>query len=714
MAGEVRFVLVVLSFLLFLSLHLSAADSAAPTGPPKAKVEPVTDDYFGTKVVDNYRWLENGDSPESQEYARQQLAYTRSILDPLPSRDAIHQRLSELLNIGTVNAPQIGGEYYFYTKRDGGQNQPVLYVRKGVHGEDRILVDPNTLAADGTVALDWWYSTDDGKYVTYGTSHSGDEISTLRILETATGKLLPDTIERARAASVAWRPDHSGFFYTKYPNRGDVAEGQENYNRHVFYHKLGDDVSKDKLIFGAGRDPQDWPNVDISEDGRWLSIAVEQGWTKSELFVASVADALQGTSPVKVTDGKNFLYSGSVYKGQLYITTNEDAPRYRVFRVDAANPARANWKELIPQTEAVLQGIAFAGGKIFAQYEHDASSELKILSLDGKPERNIPLPTIGTVFSSGSKYDSHEIFYAFHSFTVPPTVYRYDVDTNKSEVWAQVKADVNSSDYEVKQVFYPSKDGTKIPMFIVHKKGLKLDGTNPTLLTGYGGFNISETPAFSRGTYLWMEHGGVYALANLRGGAEYGEDWHRAGMLGNKQNVFDDFIAAGEYLVREKYTSPAHLAIQGGSNGGLLMGAALTQRPDLFKAVICAVPLLDMLRFQNFLIAKLWVPEYGSSEHKEQFDWIYKYSPYQHVKPGAEYPAIMFMTADSDTRVSPIHAKKMAALMQAQAANGASKERPILLRIEPKAGHGAGKPVAKQIEEGTDVWSFLFWQLGVK
>ncbi len=725
MAADFRIILLLGSLVLAVSATVFAGDAAAPTGPPKAKVEPVTDDYFGTKVVDNYRWLENGESQESQEYARQQLAYTRSILDPLPGRDAIHKRLSELLNIGTVNAPQIGGKggsssdaYYFYTKRDGGQNQPALYVRKGVHGEDRVLVDPNTLAADGTVALDWWYATDDGKYVTYGTSHSGDEISTLHILETSTGKLLADTIERCRAASVAWRPDGSGFFYTRYPKKGEVADGQEAYNRHVFYHHLGDDPATDKLIFGEGRDPQDWANVDLSEDGQWLTINVEQGWAKSEAYVMNVADAASASKPVKITEGKNFLYNATVYKGQLYITTNEDAPRYHVFHTDPAHPARANWKKLIPQTDAVLQGFSFVetatGGKIFAQYEHNASSELKILTLDGKAATDIPLPTIGSVYSAGSKHDRSEIFYAFHSFTVPPSVYRYDVATGKSEVWASVKADVNSAAYDAKQVWYTSKDGTKVPMFLVHKKGLKLNGTNPTLLTGYGGFNVSETPAFSRGAYLWMEHGGVYALANLRGGAEFGEDWHRAGMLANKQNVFDDFIAAGEYLVREKYTSPAHLAIQGGSNGGLLMGAALTQRPDLFRAVVCAVPLLDMLRYQDFLIAKLWVPEYGSSEVKEQFDWIYKYSPYQHVKAGTEYPAILFMTADSDTRVSPIHAKKMAALMQAQAANGASTERPILLRIEPKAGHGAGKPVAKQIEEGTDVWSFLFWQLGVR
>ena len=484
------------------------------------------------------------------------------------------------------------------------------------------------------------------------------------------------------------------------------------YNRHVFFHLLGDDVDHDDKIFGEGRDPEDWPNVHLSNDGRWLLITVEQGWTKSELFLK---DLQKDTPPTRVTTGKEFLYAGEVYDGKLYITTNEDAPRYRVFVTDAGDYERDHWKELIPQSDAVLQGTAVFGRKLFAQYEQNASSQLKIFDLDGKKLTDLALPAIGTVFGSGGRWNRDEVFYGFQSFTFAPSIYRYDLKDNSTTLWTKVEApSIDPSAYDVAQEWFKSKDGTRVPMFIVHKKGLTKNGKNPTLLTGYGGFNVSLTPTFSRTAYLWMEHGGIYAVANLRGGAEFGEDWHRAGMLEKKQNVFDDMIAAAQHLISEKYTDAKHLAIQGGSNGGLLMGAMITQRPDLFRAVVCQVPLLDMLHYQDFQIAKLWIPEYGSAENPEQFKWLYAYSPYHHVKSGAEYPAVLFMTADTDTRVDPMHAKKMTAEMQAEARNGSSRTRPILLRIESKAGHGAGKPVTKQIEEFTDVYSFLFWQLGVK
>ena len=702
-----------------------AADSENPAisaGPPKAKISPVEDTLHGHKIVDPYRYLENPGDPDTKLYVERELAYTRSILDPLPGRDKINSRLSQLLEIGTVGAPQMGGPYYFHTRREGLQNQPVLYVREGLNGDDRVLFDVNTMSSDGTVALDWWYASEDGKYVAYGTSVSGSELSTLRVIETATSKLLPDAIERTRAASLAWKPDNSGFFYTRYPKKGDVAEGQEVYHRHVFYHALGDDPSRDTLIFGEGRDPENWPNVHLSEDGRWLLIDEEQGWTKTELFLK---DLISKNPPVKITTDKNYRYGGDFFEGKLFITTNEDAPRYRVFVTDTKNPRRENWKEIIPQSDAVLQGASVTGGNLLAQYEHNATSELKLFALDGKKLADISLPAIGSVFAASGRYDRDEIFFGFQSFTVPPSVYRVDLNkvaankavssSEQNALWAKVEApSIDPSAYDVEQVWYKSKDGIKIPMFIVSKKGIAKNGKNPTLLTGYGGFNVSLTPAFNRSMYLWMEHGGIYAVANLRGGAEFGEDWHRAGMLDKKQNVFDDFIAAGEYLAAQKYTDRGHLAIYGGSNGGLLMGAMITQRPDLFRAVVCAVPLLDMLRYQNFQIAKLWIPEYGSAEDAKQFDWLYAYSPYHHVKAGQEYPAILFMTGDTDTRVDPMHAKKMAALMQKEAKNGASKDKPILLRIETKAGHGAGKPVAKQIEESTDMYSFLFWQLGVK
>ena len=693
-----------------------AGDSTAPAGPPKAKVAPVEDTVQGHKIVDRYRYLENPSDPDTKLYVEQELGYTRSILDPLPGRDKINARLSQLLEIGTVGAPQMGGKYYFHTRRDGNQNQPILYIREGLNGglkdEDRVLVDVNKMSSDGTVALDWWYAAEDGKYVAYGTSASGSEESTLHIIESATGKVLPDTIERTRFASVAWMKDSSAFYYTRNPKKGEVPDGEEVYHVKVFYHRIGSDPAKDPLIFGEGRNPQDVPNVTLSEDDRWLLINVGEGWTKTEMYLQ---DLQSKNPPLEITTGKDFLYGAEFFEGKLYITTNEDAPHYRVFVADAASAKRDNWKELIPQSDAVLQNASVTGGKLLAQYEHNATSELKLFGLDGKNLADVPLPAIGDVFSASGRYDRNEIFFGFQSFTVPPSIYRVDLADVKRALWAKVDApSIDPSAYDVQQVWYSSKDGTKVPMFVVSKKGIERNGKNPTLLTGYGGFNISMTPAFNRSMYLWMEHGGIYAVANLRGGSEFGEDWHRAGMLEKKQNVFDDFIAAGEYLIAQKYTDRDHLAIFGGSNGGLLMGAMITQRPDLFRAVVCAVPLLDMLRYQNFQIAKLWIPEYGSAEDAKQFDWLYAYSPYHHVKPGQEYPAILFMTGDTDTRVDPMHAKKMAALMQAEAKNGASQQKPILLRIETKAGHGQGKPVTKQIEESTDMYSFLFWQLGVK
>jgi prolyl oligopeptidase len=705
-----------------------AEDSTVPSGlagPPKAKVAPVEDTVQGHKIVDRYRYLEDPNDPDTKLYVEQEFNYTRALLDPLPGRDKINARLSQLLEIGTVGTPQMGGKYYFHTRREGTQNQPILYVREGVNGGlnddpnrdglnrgDRVLVDVNRMSTDGTVALDWWFAAEDGKYVAYGTSASGSEESTLRIVESATGKVLPDTIDRTRFASVAWMKDSSAFYYTRNPKKGEVPDGEEVYHVKVFYHQIGSDPAHDPLIFGEGRKPQDVPSVTLSEDDRWLLIDVGEGWTKTEMYLQ---DLQSKNPPLEITTGKDFLYGADFFAGKLYITTNEDAPHFRVFVADATNPKRENWKELIPQTDAVLQGASVTGGKLLTQYEHNVTSELKLFGLDGKKLADIPLPAIGSVFSASGRYDRNEIFFGFQSFTVPPSIYRVALTDVKSALWAKVDAPpIDPSAYEVQQVWYTSKDGTKVPMFVVSKKGIEKNGKNPTLLTGYGGFNISMTPTFDRSMFLWMEHGGIYAVANLRGGSEFGEDWHRAGMLEKKQSVFDDFIAAAEYLIAQKYTDRDRLAISGGSNGGLLMGAMITQRPDLFRAVVCQVPLLDMLRYQNFQIAKLWIPEYGSADDAKQFDWLYAYSPYHHVKPGQEYPAILFMTGDTDTRVDPMHAKKMAALMQAEAKNGASKERPILLRIETKAGHGQGKPVAKQIEERTDMYSFLFWQLGIK
>ena len=712
LGGRLLWTLAAFSVLAAVAWTEDTPTQTAPAAPPKAKIEPVVDDLHGQKITDNYRWLEDSASPETQEYVREELNYTRSVLDPLPGRQQIQERLTQLSSIGTIGAPQVAGPYYFYTRREGAQNQPVLLVREGVHGKDRALVDANQMASDGTVALDWWYPSDDGKYVAYGTSHSGSEESTLYVIETATGKLLSDTIERTRFASVAWKKDNSGFYYTRHPRKGEVPEGEEVYHVKIFYHPLGKDSGNDPLIFGDKLGAQDMPGVQLADDDdRWLLISAAQGWAKTNLYLQ---DLQAGTAPVEVTGGKDFVYGAEIFGGKLYILTNENAPHYRVFVVDAANPKRENWKEIIPQNDAVLQNVSIFGGKLFTQYEKNASSQLRMFDLEGKPLGEIALPAIGTAAGIGGRWDRNEMFFGFQSFTVPASVYEVELASRKTELWDRVHAPIDPSAYEVKQLWFNSKDGAKVPMFVFHKKGIVLNGKNPVLLVGYGGFNVSLTPSFMASRFLWLEHGGVFAVANLRGGAEFGEEWHRAGMLENKQNVFDDFIAAAEYLIAQKYTDKDHLAIQGGSNGGLLMGVMMTQRPDLFRAVVCQVPLLDMLRYQNFQIAKLWIPEYGSADDPKQFQWLYAYSPYHHMKPGTEYPAILFMTADSDTRVDPMHAKKMAALMQAEAANGQSRERPILLRIETKAGHGAGKPIAKQIEEGVDIYSFLFWQLGVK
>jgi prolyl oligopeptidase len=698
------------------SQKLAASEPTSKmTAPPKAKIEIVVDDYHGHKISDPYRWLEDSKSPETRQFVEEQNSYAQQVLDAIPGKDKLRSRLEQLLSIGRLEAPYPAGNYYFYEKREGQQNQPVIYVREGLNGKDRALVDVNDLAPDGTVALDWWHPSHDGKYIAYGTSPNGSEISTLQIIETASGKLLPEKIWRTRAASVAWLPDNSGFYYTRYPRPGEVPAGQEMYNRHVFFHKLGNaestDGLKDPLVFGEGIDPTHWPNVSLSNDGKWLLVLIDEGWTKNEIYLKNLADP--NSKFVPLTSGKNFLYYAAAVDGQLYIVTNEGAPRYRVFKTACTDPEQSKWKEIIPQGDAVIEAWPrIIGGRLFVHYLRNASSSLSVYDLAGKHIADVAMPTMGSLIGGvGGQWDSKEAFFAFHSYAMPPTAYRVTLDGKISE-FLRVKSDVDPGQYAVKQVRFNSKDGTSIPMFIVHKKGLALNGKNPTVLSGYGGFNLARTPFFDRNAMLLLlEHGGIYADVQLRGGNEFGEEWHRAGMLDKKQNVFDDFIAAAEYLVAQKYTDKDHLAIQGGSNGGLLMGAAFTQRPDLFRAVVCQVPLLDMLRYQRFQIAKLWVPEYGSADDPKQFDWIYAYSPYQHVKQGATYPAIFFMTADSDTRVDPMHAKKMTALLQAQAANG--PDRPILLRVDTKAGHGIGKPIGKLLEDDLDIWSFVFWQLGI-
>jgi len=703
-------ILRIASFLvLSVTLSLTAGDGGGrkPAYPP-TKIDNINDTLHGVTVVDPYRWLENGDTPEVREWTEKQNTFTRSILDKLPGREKVHDQLDKLLNVGSLAGGVPRKDRIFFTRREGKQNQPILYVQ--INDAAKVVVDPNPLSADGTITLDWWFPSKDGKLVAYGLSAAGSEQSTLHIRDVDAGKDLSDTIERTRACSVAWTPGSKGFYYTRYPKPGSVLKGEENYNRHVYYHEIGVEPAQDAEIFGAGRPAQDWPNVALSPDGRWLVVTEQKGWAKSEVFFK---DLLKNEDFNPLVENVDAVFTVTPRDDGLYVLTNDHAPRYKLYRIDPLKPARAQWKELIAEGKDVLESVAPIGKHLVCLYQHQATSQLRVFNRDGSSERDVPLPTLGSVAGLAGEAEGHEIFFSFQSYTVPPSIYQLDLDAKAEtpKLWQKVKMPVDLSSEQVEQVKYPSKDGTEITMFLISKKGLAKNGKTPTVLYGYGGFNISMTPIFNPTRFLpIVEQGGIMAVANLRGGSEYGEDWHRSGMLGKKQNVFDDFIAAAEYLVKEKYTDKEHLAIMGGSNGGLLVGAALTQRPDLFKAVACAVPLLDMLRYQKFLIAKLWIPEYGSADDSDQFKWLYAYSPYHRVKNGTAYPAVLLTTAESDSRVDPLHARKMAARLQA----ATSSDQPIMLRLEPKAGHGAGKPRSKVLEEATDVWSFLFKELGVK
>ncbi|HLL16231.1 MAG TPA: prolyl oligopeptidase family serine peptidase [Pyrinomonadaceae bacterium] len=677
--------------------------------PPATRAETLVETLHGVKVSDPFRWLEQGESGEVRAWTDAQNAHTRRALDSLPARAAINQRLSQLLSIGTLSAPAPRRGRYFYTRREGQQNQPVLYVREGVQGTERVLLDPNALSTDGTIALDWWYESHDGKRLAYGLSEGGSEQSTLYVLDVDTGRNLKDKIPYTRAASLAWLPAGDGFYYTRFPAPGAVAKGEENYHRRVFLHRLGDDPLNDAEVFRREEKPTEWPGVGLSRDGRWLTITVSRGPGKNDLYLRDLRD--ETSKLVAVAEGEDASYSARVVNNRLYILTTEGAAKGRIFETAAANPKRSAWRELIPESQDVgISSFTVLGEQILVHGLARAASRIRAFTREGKFLRDVKLPILGTAGAMNSEEGGGEAFFSFASYALVPTVYRYEAATGALDAWARVDAPtVDAKAIEVKQVFYPSKDGTNVSMFVVHRRGLKYDGANPTLLYGYGGFNVSQTPAFNRGLNLWLERGGVYAVANLRGGGEYGEGWHKRGMLGAKQNVFDDFIAAAEYLIKQKITSRGRLAIQGGSNGGLLVAAAMTQRPELFRAVVCAVPLTDMLRYQRFLIARLWIPEYGTAEDPRQFAYLHAYSPYHRVAAGAQYPATLITTAESDSRVDPLHARKFAAALQT--AN--RSPNPILLRVETKAGHGAGKPLAKQIAEATDVWSFLFWQLGV-
>jgi prolyl oligopeptidase len=540
----------------------------------------------------------------------------------------------------------------------------------------------------------------DGKLLMYGVREGGADEVTGVILDIDSRKELPDRFPKARYSGIGFTPDKKGIYYSRY----------ENYvGSRVMYHEMGTDVSKDVEIFGKGYGPTEIISPDVSRDGKWLTIFVSHGSAarKIEVYVQDLEKKGPITPVVNDIDAN---FNGTVENGHLYMLTNWQAPNRRIIDVDLKNPARESWRTVVPEATFVITGIRLAGGKIFVNYLENVSTKMKVFDPSGKLVRDVPIPPLGSASSMQGEWDKDEAFYSFSSYKQPFTIYRYQVSTGKQEQWARINVPVNTEQIEVKQVWYESKDKTKIPMYVAYKKGMKLDGTNPTYLTAYGGFNSSMTPGFSTFAAYWIEQGGVYAVPNLRGGGEFGEKWHAAGMLEKKQNVFDDFIGAAEWLIKNRYTSQPKLAIAGGSNGGLLVGAAVTQRPDLYQAVVCSYPLLDMIRYDKFLVAKFWVPEYGSAEKEDQFKYLLAYSPYQNVKKGVKYPAVLFITGDSDTRVAPLHARKMAALMQAM--NGSDK--PILLHYDTKAGHSGGTPVSKQIEDLTDTLSFLFWQLGMK
>lgn len=700
-----------------LALSLPAA-AAPPAAPPPTEARPVTDVLHGESIVDPYRWLEGdakgGLTPEVNAWTDAQLAYTRQVLDNLPGRKTVEDRLRELMEVGAITAPRMRGNRYFYGKREGNENQARVFVREGLSGAPKLLLDPNTLDAKGLVTISWTSPDPAGKLLAFGMYRAGDENSTLYVLDVDSGRWLADEIP-GKVGSVDWLPDSSGFFYRNLENVKDPYSGQ------VMFHRLGTHPRQDVRLFRQYTKEENaklattyGPGFSISEDGRWGFLGYATGTSTNDLWAVDL-DRWKRTGEFVKTDvivGSESTSRGTSLGDTLFLHTTDGAKNGRVVAVDLNAPARAGWKTLVPERKDVsIRGVSLARGILVVSLLKDAATRIELYALDGRPLGELPLPGIGTAFLSTSE-DRTEAFLTFTSFNEPSGVYRVDLATKKVELWERPKVPVDPSLVEVKQVFYPSKDGTKVPMFVIHKKGLKLDGSNPTLLYAYGGFNVSQTPSFSATLFPWFEAGGVYALAGLRGGGEYGDAWHEAGMLERKQNVYDDFIAAAEWLIAQKYTKPAKLAVSGGSNGGLLTGAVLTQRPELFGAVISAVPLLDMLRYQSFLMARYWIPEYGTAENPEHFRFLKAYSPYHNVKKGTAYPAVLLTAGENDSRVHPLHARKMAALLQAStASNPATK--PILLWVDREAGHGQGKPLALRVRDAADQRMFLMWQLGM-
>lgn len=697
-----------IAFLASCQAKKESVESMGLIYPETRKDTTVVDEYFGTKVVDPYRWLENDTSQETESWVKAQNKLTQEYLKSIPYRSKIAQRYEKLFNYPKLSSPRKVGDYYFFYKNDGLQNQSVIYYQKGLNGEPHVFIDPNLLSEDGTVSIGLSGASDDNKYIAYTWQQSGSDWVDIKVREIATNTDLKDELTWVKFSGASWYKD--GFYYSRYPESNEETKySAANEYHQVYYHKLGTSQDADKLIYEDRESPKMYHYGATTEEDEYLIIYKQQGTEGNQLIFKKPGSEEEFQVLVEGYANKNSVVN--FIDGNFLVRTNVGAPNYRLVAIDPANPAPENWTEIIPESENLLESVGTGGGKMYASYLIDATNHIFEMDYDGSNKREIELPAPGSAGGFGGKKDDQTLFYSFSSFTYPGTIFKYDVASGKSEVFYQPELEFNPDDFEAKQVFFKSKDGTDIPMFIVHKKGLELNGENPTLVYGYGGFNISLSPWFSTSNIILLENGGVYALVNLRGGGEYGEDWHKAGMLTNKQNVFDDFIGASEYLVKEGYTNSSKLAIEGGSNGGLLVGACMTQRPDLFAVALPHVGVMDMLRYHKFTVGFGWVPEYGSSEQSEEmFEYLLGYSPLHNLKKGTSYPATMTFTADHDDRVVPAHSFKWAATLQ-EAHSGSS---PVLVRIEEKAGHGSGKPTSKIIEEQADKWAFLFYNMGVK
>src|SRR5881397_1476593 len=681
---------------------------------PSAHKSAVVDDYHGTPVPDPYRWLEDPDAPDTRAWIEAENRITESYLAQIPQRDAIRRRLTQLWNYPKYGAPFHKAGRYFFFKNDGLQNQSVLYKQASLVADAEVLLDANVLSPDGTVALSTLAVSEDGRLLAYGISASGSDWEEFHVRDIATARDRSDHLRWIKFSGASWTHDGRGFFYSRYPEAAEQALTSVNRFQKVYYHRLGTDQAQDVLVYERPDQPDWGMNAEVTDDGRYAVLTVWLGTDRrNRVYFRDLKDPRHPRitgDVVRLLDDFDASYAFVGNDGPVfYFLTDLDAPRKRVIAIDTRHPERGRWRELIPQGQDVLEGVQIIHDTFVANYMHDASSRLRLFALDGRMLKDLELPTLGSIGSISGERKDDEMFYAFTSFLYPTTIFRYEFKTGAMSVFKAPTIDFDPSRYETKQVFYTSKDGTRVPMFITYKKGLTLDGSNPTYLYGYGGFNISLTPSFSVAMLVWLEMGGVYAVPNLRGGGEYGEEWHQGGMHEKKQNVFDDFIAAAEYLIAQRYTSTPKLAIAGGSNGGLLVGAAMTQRPELFGAALPVVGVMDMLRFHKFTIGWAWVTDYGSADSAAQFPYLYKYSPLHNIRAGTRYPATLVTTADHDDRVVPGHSFKFTATLQAAQAG----PQPVLIEIETKAGHGAGKPTSKIIEEQADRLAFLVRNLAI-